>query len=63
MGWEALGRWFESCTVPFLFLLFFSYFFFSVEVKTIFTFRNDYSVPHEESRKIVFAHFASYLSN
>ena len=22
-----------------------------------------YSVPHEESRKIVFAHFASYLSN
>ena len=22
-----------------------------------------YSVPHEESKKIVFAHFASYLSN
>ena len=22
-----------------------------------------YSVPHEESKKIVFAHFGSYLSN
>ena len=28
MGWEALGLWFESSTVAFLFLLFFSYFFF-----------------------------------
>ena len=38
MGWEALGRWFESSAVAFLFLLSFSYFFFSVEVKSIFTF-------------------------
>ena len=42
VSWEALGRRFESSTLAFLFLLFFSYLFFSVEVKTIFTFRNDY---------------------